>query len=51
MRTADPIGCGTITRRYIDALKEVGADPKLIEWAEARQKPDPMKPNKEFTTR
>lgn len=39
-RSAEPIGRGTITAEYIQALKEVGADPKLIAWAEARRKPE-----------
>lgn len=38
-RTAEPIGRGTMTPEYVEALKAVGADPDLIRWAEARLKP------------
>lgn len=35
-RSADPIGRGTIETGYIKALKDVGASPELIHWAESR---------------
>jgi hypothetical protein len=41
-RSAEPIGRGTITPEYIEALKEVGADPELVEWAEQRRKQPPV---------